>query len=76
METLHLQELTKSSSHEGSQKMIDYSQYLLMINRLMQEVHKAAQSNNYEAASNLAAEVARCAISLAAVLESKTETEV
>ncbi len=56
--------------------MIDYSQYLLMINRLMQEVHKAAQANNFESASNLAAEVARCAISLSAVLESKTETEV
>lgn len=56
--------------------MIDYSQYLLMINRLMQEVHKAAQSNNFDAASSMAAEVARCAISLAAVLESKTETEV
>jgi hypothetical protein len=56
--------------------MIDYSQYLLMINRLMQEVHKAAQSNNFEAASKLAAKVAQCAISLAAVLESKTETEV
>lgn len=56
--------------------MIDYSQYLLMINRLMQEVHKAAQANNFESASNLAAEVARCAISLAAILEAKTETEV
>jgi len=56
--------------------MTDYSQYLLIINRLMQEVHKAAQANNFESASNLAAEVARCAISLAAILESKTETEV
>jgi hypothetical protein len=76
VETVYLQELTQNGSHEGGQKMIDYSQYLLMINRLMQEVHKAAQSNNYEAASNLAAEVARCAISLAAILESRTETEV
>jgi hypothetical protein len=56
--------------------MTDYSQYLLMINRMMQEVHKAAQVNNFESASNMAAEVARCAISLAAVLEAKTETEV
>lgn len=56
--------------------MTDYSQYLLIINRMMQEVHKAAQANNFESASNLAAEVARCAISLAAILESRTETEV
>jgi hypothetical protein len=56
--------------------MTDYSQYLLMINRMMQEVHKAAQCNNFDAASNMAAEVARCAISLAAILESKIETEV
>lgn len=56
--------------------MIDYSEYLLRISRLMQEVHKAAQANNFEAASNMAAEVARYAISLSALLEQKTETEV
>jgi hypothetical protein len=76
VETVYLQELTQNGSHEGGQKMTDYSQYLLIINRLMQEVHKAAQANNFESASNLAAEVARCAISLAAILEAKTETEV
>ena len=53
--------------------MMDYSEYLLRINRLMQEVHKAAQANNFEVASDLAAEVARYAISLSAVLELKTE---
>jgi hypothetical protein len=56
--------------------MMDYSEYLLRINRLMQETHKAASVNNYEAASNMAAEVARYAISLAAMFESKTETEI
>ena len=56
--------------------MMDYSEYLLRINRLMQETHKAAQANNYDAASSMAAEVARYAISLAAYFESKTETEI
>jgi hypothetical protein len=56
--------------------MMDYSEYLLRINRLMQEMHKAAQVNNYEVASNMAAEVARYAISLSAMFESKTETEI
>ena len=56
--------------------MIDYSQYLLIINRSMQQVHKACQANDFESASNLAAEVARYAISLSALLETKTETEV
>ena len=53
--------------------MMDYSEYLLRINRLMQEVHKAAQANNYQAASDLAADVAHYAISLSAALELKTE---
>ena len=69
METLLVGLITQKE-----QKVMDYSEYLLRINRLMQEVHKAAQANNFEAASNLAAEVARYAISLAAVLEIKTET--
>lgn len=56
--------------------MMDYSEYLLRINRLMQSVHKAAQASNFQAASDLAAEVARYAISLSALLEQKTETEV
>lgn len=55
---------------------MDYSEYLLRINRLMQGVHKAAQANNFQAASDLSAEVARYAISLSALLERKTETEV
>lgn len=54
--------------------MMDYSEYLLRINRLMQETHKAAQANNNQAASDMAAEVARYAISLSAYFESKTET--
>ena len=53
--------------------MMDYSEYLLRINRLMQETHKAAQANNYEIASDMSAEVARYAISLAAYFESKLD---
>jgi hypothetical protein len=53
---------------------MDYSEYLLRINRLMQEVHKAAQANNHERASEMAAEVARYAISLSAWFEARTET--
>lgn len=56
--------------------MTDYSEYLLRINQLMQMVHKATLANNYQAASDLAAEVARYAISLSALLEIKTETEI
>ena len=56
--------------------MMDYSEYLLRINRLMQGVHKAAQANNNQAASDMAAEVARYAISLSAWFESKTELEI
>lgn len=53
--------------------MMDYSEYLLRINRLMQEVNKAAQANNFEAASDLAAEVARYAISLSTRLYLKSK---
>jgi hypothetical protein len=56
--------------------MMDYSEYLLRINRLMQETHKAALAENYKLASDHAAEVARYAISLAALFESKTELEI
>jgi len=56
--------------------MTDYSQYLLIINRMMKEVHKAAQANDFVAASNMDVEVARYAMSLSAVLDLKTETEV
>lgn len=42
----------------------------------MQETHKAAQAGNYQVASDHAAEVARYAISLAAIFESKTELEI
>ena len=75
METLLAQESAVYGRNEEG-KMMDYSEYLLRINRLMQETHKAAQANNYEVASNMAAEVARYAISLAAFFESKTETEI
>ena len=54
--------------------MMDYSEYLLRIDRLMRMMHQAAQANNNQAASDIAAEVARYAISLAAFFESKTET--
>lgn len=57
-------------------EMTDYSEYLLRINQLMQMVHKATLANNYQAASDLAAEVARYAISLSALLEIKTEMEI
>jgi hypothetical protein len=56
--------------------MIDYSQYLLIINRMMHQVHRAAQANDFVSASNLAVEVARYAMSLSAVLDLKIETEV
>ena len=56
--------------------MIDYSEYLLRINRLMQETHKAATVGNYKVASDHAAEVARYAISLSALFETKTELEI
>ena len=75
METLLAQESAIYGRNEEG-KMMDYSEYLLRINRLMQEMHKAAQVNNYEVASNMAAEVARYAISLSAMFESKTETEI
>jgi hypothetical protein len=39
-------------------------------------MHQAAQANNNEAASDMAAEVARYAISLAAFCESKIPTEI
>ena len=52
---------------------MDYSEYLLRISRLMQEVHKAAQARNYSVASDLAAEAARYAINLSASLELETE---
>jgi hypothetical protein len=74
METIQANQL--SNRGKDWEKMNDYSQYLLRINQLMQMTHKAAQANNYEAASNMAAEVARYAISLAALFESKTETEI
>lgn len=56
--------------------MVDYSEYLSRINRLMQEAHKAAQVRDYKVASDHAAEVARYAISLSALFESKTELEI
>lgn len=56
--------------------MIDYSEYLLRINQLMQMVHQETLDKNYETASNLAAEVSRYAISLSALLDSKTELEI
>jgi len=56
--------------------MMDYSEYLLRIDKLMRLMHQAAQANNNEAASDMAAEVARYAISLSAYFESKTETEI
>lgn len=56
--------------------MMDYSEYLTRINRLMQVTHKAAQANDFELASDTAAEVARYALSLSAYFESKTETRI
>jgi hypothetical protein len=73
METVLAQKSTEHSNHEGV-KMMDYSEYLLRIDRLMRMMHQAAQANNNQAASDIAAEVARYAISLAAFFESKTET--
>jgi hypothetical protein len=57
-------------------KMKDYSEYLLEINKQMQAVHKYALANNFKSASEAAARVAKYAMSLAALLEVKTETEI
>ena len=75
METLLAQESPDYRNHEEG-KMMDYSEYLLRIDRLMRLTHQAAQANNNGAASDMAAEVARYAISLAAYFESKTDTEI
>jgi hypothetical protein len=66
----------RTTRRKARPQMIDYSEYLLRINRLMQETHKAAQSGNYQVASDYAAEVARYAISLSALFETKTELEI
>lgn len=63
-------------SYAERYKMMDYSEYLLRISKMMALMHKAAQANNNQAASDLAAEVARYAISLSAYFEAKTETVV
>ena len=73
METIQTNQF--ASCLKDWKKMTDYSEYLLRINQLMQMVHKATLAGNYKAASDLAAEVARYAISLSALLEIKTETE-
>jgi hypothetical protein len=65
-----------AQNRKARPQMMDYSEYLLRINRLMQETHKAALAENYKLASDHAAEVARYAISLAALFESKTELEI
>lgn len=52
---------------------MDYSEYMLRIGKLMQEVHKAAQARKFDIASDLAAEAARYAINLSASLELETE---
>jgi len=74
METLLASQLTQG--RKARPQVIDYSEYLLRINRLMQETHKAAQAGNYKVASDHAAEVARYAISLSALFETKTELEI
>ena len=55
---------------------MDYAEYLIRISRMMGLMHKAAQAENYQAASDIAAEVARYAISLSAMFEQKTPTEI
>lgn len=57
-------------------KMTDYSKYLLEISQLMQMVHKATLVKDYKLASDLATKVAKNALSLSALLEVKTETEI
>ena len=56
--------------------MKDYSIYLLEINQLMQLVHKVTLTRDYKQASELASKVAKNALSLAALLDIKTETEI
>lgn len=56
--------------------MVDYSEYLVSINNLMRQIHAAAMVGNYEEAVVRAQVVARYAQSLAAILETKIETEI
>lgn len=74
METLQVTQLI--SRIKGWQKMNDYSMYLLEIKQTMQMVHKATLARDYKTASDLAAKVAKYAMSLSALLEIKTETEI
>ena len=55
---------------------MNYASYFLAINKLLKQAYAAAESRDYEAASNLAADIAVYATSLAALLDHKTETEV
>jgi hypothetical protein len=56
--------------------MIDYSEYLLIINSLMRQIHSAAMVGNYQEAAIRCQAVARYAQSLAAILETKIEEEI
>ena len=73
METLLAYWFTKSCSEN---KMIDYSEYLLIINSLMRQIHSAAMVGNYQEAAIRCQAVARYAQSLAAILETKIEEEI
>jgi len=56
--------------------MIDYSEYLQIINALMKQIYSAASVGNYDEAVIRCYKVARYAESLAAVLETKIEEEI
>lgn len=74
METIQITQLAKS--RKGKKKMNDYSMYMLEIKQLMQMVHKATLVRDYKLASDLATKVAKNALSLSALLEIQTETEI
>lgn len=56
--------------------MIDYSEYLLIINTLMKQIHSAALVGNYQEAVIRCHAVTRYMESLAAILETKIEEEI
>jgi hypothetical protein len=55
---------------------MNYAEYFLAISKLLKQSYAAAESRDFDAASNLAADIALYATSLAALLDHKTETEV
>ena len=55
---------------------MNYANYFLIINNLLKQAYAAAESRDFDAASNTMADIAVYATSLAALLDHKTETEI